>query len=226
MKVALITGANRGIGKEIARQLALKGFTVLLTGRDFSKAKQAAAEMDGHVIPLQLDVRSEEDTATVAKYIAENFPALDVLVNNAGVISSVPAMKASVDDIMKVLETNYFGLVRVTHALLPPLMKSKDARIINISSGMGALDDLQSGGYAPYRLSKAHLNAYTILLAAEFMSSSVKVNAVCPGWVKTDMGGRGASRSVQKGAETPVWLATEREIPSGKFFRDKKVISW
>ncbi len=226
MKVALVTGANRGIGKEIARQLAEKTFTVLLTARDYQKAEVAAQEIDGDVVPLKLDVRSDEDSVAATKYIQEHYKSLDVLVNNAGVISSVRAVNASVNDLMKVLDTNYFGMVRVTHALLPLLRNSSDARIINISSGMGALADLEAGGYAPYRLSKANLNAYTILLAAELRATSVKVNAVCPGWVKTDMGGAGALRSVSKGAETPVWLATEKNISTGKFFRDKHEIEW
>lgn len=130
--------------------------------------------------------------------------------------------ECKVEDLLPVFEVNYYGVVRLTGAVLH-LLKKSQGKIINISSGMGALDDL-TGGYAPYRLSKAHLNAYTLLLANELRGSGVKVNAVCPGWVKTDMGGPGAPRTVEKGAETPVWLALDDNEITGKFVRDKKII--
>ncbi|NUN09765.1 MAG: SDR family oxidoreductase [Ignavibacteriaceae bacterium] len=223
-KIILVTGANRGIGKEICRQLAESDASVLLSARDFIKAKGAASEMKGRVTPVQLDVTSPESAENVVNTIKNEFGRLDVLINNAGIIGKKPLAECAVDDLKEVFEVNYFGAVRLTKACLP-LLKQSQGSIINISSGMGALGDL-TGGYGPYRLSKAHLNAYTILLANELRGSGVRANAVCPGWVKTEMGGAGATRTVEKGAETPVWLALEDKEITGKFIRDKKIISW
>lgn len=130
-----------------------------------------------------------------------------------------------IEDIKRVLETNYFGPMRVTKYLLPLLQKSTDGRIINMSSQMGEIDSLKGGGYASYRLSKTNLNMWTILLAGE-LKGAVKVNAMCPGWVKTDMGGQSAPRTVQQGADTAVWLATEAKTETGKFFSNRKEVSW
>jgi len=124
------------------------------------------------------------------------------------------------------MKTNFMGPVRTSKYFMPLLKKSADARIINLSSGMGELSSLQSGGYGAYRLSKTSLNAFTILLASELQQEGIKVFALCPGWVQTDMGGKGATRSVEKGAETAVWLATDKQSLNGKFYRDKKVIDW
>ena len=225
-KIVLITGSNRGIGKEIARQMNVLGWQVIATARDQAKAQQAAEEIGNGVIGFPLDVTNEDSVNRAANFVHEKFTKLDVLINNAGIIGNRSMVDFDLEQIKAVMDTNFIGPIRTSKYFLPLLKKSEDARIINISSGMGELASLQEGGYAAYRLSKTALNAFTILLAAELDSSSVKVVSMCPGWVKTDMGGAGATRPVEKGAETAVWLATSNDLKTGKSYRDKKVISW
>ena len=161
----------------------------------------------------------------LAEQITEEVGYIDVLINTAGVIKGEPGATGSEMSLTKsTFNTNLFGAWNMVHYFLPLLKKSSDPRIINISSGMGAWADL-SGGYAPYRISKTSLNALTLLLSNE-LAGNIKVNAMCPGWVKTDMGGSNATRDVVKGAETAVWLSTATEIPHGKFLRDMKEIEW
>lgn len=230
--VVLVTGANRGIGFEICQQLAALGHNVILTARHGDKGATAAKSLDGSVDFIQLDVTSDDSVTRCAADVEERYGRLDVLINNAAIIKPDPKEKAkslktaTANEIKIVMETNFFGPLRMNHAFLPLLLQSREGRIINMSSGMGELDDLKYGGYAGYRLSKAGLNAQTIQLAAELKTTNIKVNAMCPGWVRTDMGGASASRSVSRGAETAVWLATTATIPTGKFWRDKKEISW
>ena len=225
MKTAVVTGANRGIGKEIARQLVQKGFRVVLTARDGEKARRAAAEIGGAVIALELDVASDESTLAFGILLRDHVDRVDVLINNAGLIGRRRLLDFDIQEIHEVLETNLFGALRTVKTVLPLMPESPGSRIINISSEMGAWSELR-GGHAGYRLSKVSLNAFTVMLAGELRNTSIKVNAMCPGWVRTEMGGPGASRSVEKGAETALWLATEPEIPSGKFFSDKRVVEW
>ena len=135
-------------------------------------------------------------------------------------------MDANLAEVDKHMKSNFYGPWNMSQAFYPLLKKSVDARIMNISSGMGALEDLKLGGNAPYRISKTALNGLTILMASELKNSGIKVNAMCPGWVRTDMGGSGAPRNVEQGADTAVWLATTKEISTGKFYRDRKEISW
>ena len=225
MKTAVVTGANRGIGKEIARQLVQKGFRVVLTARDGEKARRAAAEIGGAVIALELDVASDESTLAFGILLRDQVDRVDVLINNAGIIGRRRLLDFDIQEIHEVLETNLFGAVRTVKTVLPLMPESPESRIINISSEMGAWSELR-GGHAGYRLSKVSLNAFTVMLAGELRNTSIKVNAMCPGWVRTEMGGPGASRSVEKGAETALWLATEPDIPSGKFFSDKRVVGW
>ena len=226
MAIALVTGGNRGIGLEICRQLAERGLTVVLTARDLSKGQKAASSLQGQVVVRRLDVTDDASVGDLAGALRQEFGVLDVLVNNAAISRGSRGLADSdLETIREIMETNFFGPIRVTQALLPLLRKSSDARIINITSGMGSLDELL-GGYAGYRLSKAGLNAQTILLANELRGSHIKVNAVCPGWVRTDMGGRSAPRSVAEGADTAVWLATAPDVPTGKSFRNREVIAW
>ena len=225
-RVILVSGGNRGIGKEICRQLGKLGDVVYLGSRDLESGKKEASKMEGKVIPLQFDVTQESDIRSAFTKIQNDQGRLDVLINNAGIfVGSDGLIKPDIGAIKKTFEANFFGPILINSVFIPLLKKSKEGRIINMSSGMGALDDLV-GGYAGYRLSKTGLNAQTILLANELASDGIRVNSMCPGWVRTDMGGAGASRSVEKGAETAVWLAREKRIPTGKFFRDKKVIPW
>jgi NAD(P)-dependent dehydrogenase (short-subunit alcohol dehydrogenase family) len=225
-KIALVTGTNRGIGKEVARELAVLGWQVIATARDASKANQAASEIGHGVIGLPLDVTDETSVQSAASFVQEHYAHLDVLINNAGVMGNHSMLDFDLEQVTRVIDANFMGPVRTSKYLLPLLGKSKDGRIINISSGMGELASLEQGGYGAYRLSKTALNAFTILLSAELRNSTVKVISMCPGWVKTDMGGAGASRSVEKGAKTAVWLAASGEAKSGKFYRDKKIIPW
>ena len=219
--IALVSGANRGIGAEIARQLATdQGFLVLAGARDTAKV----AAIDG-LLPLVLEV-SDHASVDAARDRFEADPGrLDVLVNNAGVGGSYTqgAADFDLDDAKRTLETNLFGAWRLAQAALPLLRASDDGRIVNVSSGAGQLDDMQ-GGYPAYRISKSGLNALTRILAAE--ERGVRSNALCPGWVRTDMGGSGAPRSVAEGADTAVWLATDPEVGSGGFYRDRKPIPW
>lgn len=223
MKTILVTGGNRGIGKEICRQLAADGHHVLLGSRDFTKGKAAAAEMSGKVEVVKLDVGDEESRLELAKQLTQ----LDVLINNAGILPGNKGADAvTMEEVRQVLEINYFGVWSLIQNLLPQLRQASEGRIINMSSSMGAHAGLASGRHASYRVSKANLNDLTILLAADLASEGIKVNAMDPGWVRTDMGGAGASRSVEQGADTAVWLATTPVLPNGKFWRDRKQIAW
>jgi len=225
--IILVTGANRGIGLEICKQLLAKNCEVIASGRDLEKLQKAfAAEQKNQVHFLEMDVSSPESILHAPEIAGKQFSHLDVLINNAGIISNRTSLtNMKWEDFEKVQATNFYGPLQVIRAFLPMLRKKKGSRIINISSGMGAWDDLV-GNYAAYRMSKHSMNAMTQMLAHELQNENISVNAVCPGWVRTEMGGSGASRSVEKGAETPVWLALEKNIPTGKFFRDKKVIEW
>ena len=219
--VALVSGASRGIGAEIVRQLAADhGFLVFAGARD----PEEVAEQEG-VEPIRLDV-TDQSTIDAARERIEADPGrLDVLVNNAGLTGpwADRAAEEDLDQAHAVLETNLFGAWRLTQAVVPLLRRSDDARIVNVSSGAGQLNDM-NGGYPSYRISKSGLNALTRILANE--ESGIRANSVCPGWVRTDMGGRGAPRSVEEGADTAVWLATDPDVGSGGFFRNRQPIPW
>jgi NAD(P)-dependent dehydrogenase (short-subunit alcohol dehydrogenase family) len=219
--VALVSGASRGIGAEIARELAADhGFHVFAGARD----PDDVAERDG-IEPIRIDV-TDQATIEVARERIESDPGrLDVLVNNAGITGpwSDAAAEEDLEQAHAVLETNLFGAWRLTQAMLPLLRRSEDARIVNVSSGAGQLTDM-NGGYPSYRISKSGLNALTRILANE--ETGIRANSVCPGWVRTDMGGRGAPRSVEEGADTAVWLATDPDVGSGGFFRNRQPIPW
>jgi NAD(P)-dependent dehydrogenase (short-subunit alcohol dehydrogenase family) len=224
-KTAIVTGANRGIGKEIVDQLIKEGFKVISTGRSLSKLKLAAENAGPNVIPFELDVSSDKSCRLFEMFLKENFTKIDVLVNNAGIMGESAISAFDLQQVEKVMDTNFYGSIRLSKIVFPFLNQSNDGRIINISSGMGEIQSL-NGSHAAYRLSKLALNGFTIMLANDFGNTKVKVNAICPGWCKTDMGGTEAPRTPSKGAETVVWLATEKHIPNGKFFRDKEEISW
>jgi NAD(P)-dependent dehydrogenase (short-subunit alcohol dehydrogenase family) len=228
-RVALVSGGNRGIGREIARQLAGLGYTVAIGSRDLARGRQAAEELGDHVVAFQLDVTDAKSIERCIAAVGEEFGRLDVLVNNAGVSGggwSTSAVDIDLDEVREVLDTNLFGAWRLTQAALPLMRRNGYGRVVNISSGMGQLSDM--GGHSPsYRVSKTGLNAFTRMLTAELGEENILVNSVCPGWVRTDMGGANASRSVEKGAETPVWLATlPDDGPRGGFFRDRGPIPW
>ncbi len=225
--IALVSGANRGIGRETARQLAERGYDVIVTARDEEAARAAAGEIGARA--LQLDVSDPASIERAAAAVAEDPGSLDVLVNNAGIGSDfgVSGTEPDFDAIQRALDTNFFGAYRLTIALLPLLRRSEHPRIVNVSSGMGAINEM--GGWSPgYRVSKAALNAMTRILATELEGDGVKVNSACPGLVATDMGDQfGATKPVEDGASGVVWLATlPDDGPSGGFFRDGRQISF
>jgi NAD(P)-dependent dehydrogenase (short-subunit alcohol dehydrogenase family) len=227
--VALVTGATRGIGREVARQLADRGYAVIVTARDAAKAEALAAELGGGAVALELDV---SDPASIDAAVAElgaEPGRLDVLVNNAGIGPDfgVSATEPDFDKIEQTLATNLFGAYRLAVGLLALLRESDHPRIVNVSSGMGGVTEM--GGWSPgYRLSKAGLNAVTRMLSTELAEAGFLVNSACPGFVDTDMGGpMGATKPVADGAAGIVWLATlPDDGPTGGFFRDGKAIAF
>lgn len=222
--LALVTGANRGLGLEIARQLSARGFGILLGARD-AEAGQAAAESLGAAW-LPLDVAEAESVREAADWARAEHGRLDVLVNNAGLLLDEGRGVLDLDetDALATLEVNLLGPWRVAAAFAP--LMGKGGRIVNVSSGAGQLSSM--GGWAPaYSVSKAALNALTLQLAQALKGRGIAVNAACPGWVRTRMGGSGAPKSVEDGADTPVWLATDAPAGvTGKFFRDRREIPW
>jgi NAD(P)-dependent dehydrogenase (short-subunit alcohol dehydrogenase family) len=235
-KVAVVTGANRGIGFETCRQLAKRGMTVVLAARDEGKGRAAAERLRQEGLDVAfapVDVSDDASVRGMARHIGKTHGRVDVLVNNAGIMidggtrddaSGTGVLQAKIETLRRTMEVNVYGALRVTQALLP-LMPKDGARIVNVSSGMGQLSDM-NGGWPAYRMSKTALNALTRIFADELKETGIRVNSICPGWVKTDMGGAGATRTPEQGADTIVWLATGRDAPTGGFFRDRKSIPW
>ena len=227
-RVALVSGGNRGIGQEICRQLAEGGYTVILGSRDEQQGQEAAEKLDGEVHARQLDVTDEEGVNRLAESIEEEFGRLDVLVNNAGISNDdgQSGVEADLDRVREAMEANLFGAWRLSKVAIPLMQRHGYGRIVNISSGLGALEDM-GGGQPAYRISKTSLNALTRILSSELRGTGILVNSVCPGWVQTDMGGSNASRTVEEGADTPVWAATLQDSgPTGGFFRNRRPIAW
>ncbi|MBD2504473.1 SDR family NAD(P)-dependent oxidoreductase [Anabaena azotica] len=227
-KRALITGANRGIGFAIAQGLLAKGYEVIITSRSLDHAQQAAQKLQSKVIPIELDVSDDDSINQAVATLHPQIDRLDVLINNAGVYpdEGVNILTISRELLDVTMNANTFGPIRMVQAFLPLLEKSQDARVINVSSGYGALESL-SADVPSYCLSKLALNGATMMLAQALQAKGIVINAMCPGWVKTDMGGASAPRSPEQGADTAIWLATEAPSHiSGKFLRDRQVISF
>jgi NAD(P)-dependent dehydrogenase (short-subunit alcohol dehydrogenase family) len=226
--IALVTGANRGIGLEVVRQLAQRGFTAVLGSRDLERGRAAAEALGGlEVEPRRLDVSDPDSVRQLARGLEADFGRLDVLVNNAGILYDTwqRGIDADVDVVHEALETNLFGAWRTTEACLPLLRRSEHGRIVNVSSGSGSLSSMGAGTPA-YSISKAALNALTRILAAELRRDGILVNAVCPGWVDTDMGGPGG-RPVEQGAGSVMWaVLLQDDGPTGGFFRDGRQVEW
>jgi NAD(P)-dependent dehydrogenase (short-subunit alcohol dehydrogenase family) len=230
-RIVLITGANRGIGVETAQQLARRGFQVIITARDSAKGQEAAQAIvasGGKASFLTLDVSNSASVWKAADQFAAIADHLDILVNNAGIYpdEGLSILKLPRDRLVDTFQTNTFGPLEVTQAFLPYLRKAPAARIINVSSGYGQIDGMSSN-VPSYCLSKHSLNGLTIMLADALQTDRIAVNSMCPGWVRTDMGGANATRSVEEGADTAVWLAAEapHEL-TGKIFRDRAEIPW
>jgi NAD(P)-dependent dehydrogenase (short-subunit alcohol dehydrogenase family) len=228
--VALVTGANRGIGLELVRRLAQRGYTVILGSRDPEKGEAAAAELRGQGLQVEARAVDVTDAAGIDALGAslESDPGrLDVLVNNAAIHYDTwqTGVDADLDVVREALETNVLGAWRTAQACLPPLRRSPHARLVNVSSGAGSISEMGAGTPA-YSVSKAALNALTRILAAELRADGVLVNAVCPGWVATDMGGAGG-RPVEEGAASVMWaVELPDDGPTGGFFRDGRPVDW
>jgi NAD(P)-dependent dehydrogenase (short-subunit alcohol dehydrogenase family) len=237
-RVALVTGANKGIGLEIARQLAQRGHTVFLGARDAARGREAAEKLRAEGLdarPLPLDVTDDASVAAAAAALGKDPGRLDVLVNNAGIaIDDGPPSRVSLDVVRRTYETNVFGVVRVTQALLPLLRRSPAGRVVNLSSSLGSLArnsdpswDFASVKLLAYNSSKSALNAITVQLAWELRDTPVKVNAADPGYVATDMNRHQGVRTVEQGATAPVRLATlPADGPSGGFFDEAGPVPW
>ncbi|WP_332899903.1 SDR family NAD(P)-dependent oxidoreductase [Haladaptatus sp. CMSO5] len=221
-QVALVTGATRGIGEEVASILASHGATVYAGARDVDDVTLDTQH------PIRLDVTDVGEIQAAADRLRDEHGKLDILVNNAGVVGSGRALhEIDIDALDHTLSVNLCGATLVARACLPLLLETDAPRIVNLSSGMGALGERMSGGYPAYRISKTGINGLTAYLHGEYNRRGLLTNSVCPGWVRTDMGGSGASRSVEEGADTPAWLARFAPgSPSGKFWRSRKVIDW
>lgn len=234
-RIALVTGANRGLGFETSRQLARRGIRVILTGRHPAKGQEAVERLRAEHLPVEflpLDVTNPEDVSRLTATIADRHGHLEVLVNNAGVLleaadpSATGVLTGALEMVQQAFDTNTLGPLRLCQALVPLMRVQGYGRVVNVSSGMGQLAEM-NGGYPAYRLSKTALNALTRMLADELKGSNILVNSVCPGWVRTDMGGPHASRTIEEGVDTIVWLATlPNGSPSGLFFRDRQPMAW
>lgn len=229
-RIAIVTGANRGIGLEVVRQLAQKGITVILGSRDLTKGEAAAAKLvdEGlQVLPRQLDVNDLHSITQLVAEVEQTFGQLDVLVNNAGILYDTwqQPSTASLDTVQEAIDTNTLGPWRMCQVFVPLLRRSRHGRIVNVSSGAGSLTSMGSSTPA-YSVSKAALNALTRTLAAELKSANILVNAVCPGWVATEMGGAGG-RPVTEGGSSVLWaVMLPDDGPTGGFFRDGQPLPW
>jgi NAD(P)-dependent dehydrogenase (short-subunit alcohol dehydrogenase family) len=236
--VAVVTGANRGLGLETARQLARRDIQVIITSRNTGKGEMAMEKLlaEGLDVLFQpLDVTSESSVADLGAFIHSRCGRIDILVNNAGIFldmhgsedtGNTSVFNASLDTLTTTLKTNLYGPLLLAQELTPLMKQHHYGRIVNVSSGMGQLSDME-GRSPAYRISKTALNALTRILAAETQGYNILVNSVCPGWVRTDMGGPNAERTLEEGASGIVWAATlPDDGPNGGFFRDGQPIPW
>lgn len=230
-KVAIVTGGNRGIGLEIGRQLARRGLRVLLAARDRARGEEAAAALRDEGLDAdfhRLDVTDQTSVRRLVKDVADRIGRADVLVNNAAIYvdRGLSAVEVDLALVRQTMETNFYGPLRLCRLFVPLMQRHGYGRVVNVSSRMGSLHHM--GGRAlAYRTSKTALNALTRVLAAELQGTNILVNSVDPGWVRTEMGGDHAARSVEEGADTAVWLATLPDDGStGGFFRDRQPVQW
>ncbi len=231
-RVALVTGANRGLGLETSRQLLASEMTVVMAGRDQAALQRARNTLDEDArassLAVPIDVTDAHSIEAAYRIVRERVGSVDVLVNNAAVLlfENEDVLSIPASAYRQTFETNVFGVIDVCRTFLPDMLHRRYGRVVNVSSGAGQLATMTT--YAPaYSISKAALNAFTRILASTYGEAGVLVNAVDPGWVRTDMGGPSAPRSLQEGTDTIVWLATlPDDGPSGKFFHDRRAIHW
>lgn len=228
-KVALVTGGNRGIGFEVVKQLVLKGYSVILTSRDRDKGLKALQKFDtlkADIIYLEMDLDNQESIQKAAQIVNERYGRLDVLINSAGIILENKKLLDDPEILERTMQTNFFGAFHVIQSFMPLMERHQFGRIVNVSSEYGALDQLSRSGVGAYKLSKYALNGLTQLVAAE-ASDDIKINAVDPGWVSSDMGGKSAPITPKQAAESILLLAnTDPSCPNGGFFRNGKQIPW
>lgn len=234
--IAIVTGAGRGLGFATGCELARRGYLTVFTARDGVALDQAAGAIPGgtDVRLMPLDITRQADVDALLNFIVKQFGRADVLINNAGILIegdidgnlNPSAFTVPPEVVLKTFETNTLGAYRLCQAFLPLMKKNNYGRVVNVSSGMGQLTDM-GGAWPAYRISKTALNALTRTFATELDGTNVKVNSVCPGWVRTAMGGRGATRTLEQGIAGIVWAATLADNgPTGGFFRDGKAIEW
>ena len=230
-RVALVTGGNRGIGFEICRLLAATGVEVVLGARNSNKAQEASERLaaeDRSVIPMALDVTSPDSIEAAVKRIDREQGRLDILVNNAGIFLDKDGRAETIDlyRVRLTMETNTFGPILLCQAALPLMRRQGYGRIVNLASELGSLTNMETL-YPAYRMSKTALIAYSRVLANELTGTGILVNAMCPGWVKTEMGGPNADREIEDSADTALWLATlPDDGPTGGFFKDREPLPW
>ena len=230
--VAVVTGGNRGIGFEICKELSNIGCSVILTSRNVEQGKQAVAKLNDdnkNVVYHKLDVTNSKDIESLRNWVLNKYGRVDILINNAGIYidEGISVFKVDESIVKETLETNFFGAFKICRALVPIMRKNGYGRILNISSGYGAMSEM-AGYHAAYRISKAALNALTLIMADELSGGDIRVNAVCPGWVSTDMGGKMAPVSAEKAAKdiVHVVMMDKEQVSTGTFFRYKKPIAW
>jgi len=237
-RVALVTGGNRGLGLETCRQLGQLGYIVILTARHTNQGREQVDLLKGEGLDVRFyhaDVNDSNSIGSLYEYVMSDFGRCDVLINNAGILIEkadhlnedlFERLRHDKNSLMITLETNVAGPYLLSEAFGPIMRKNRYGRIVNVSSGMGQLSEMQEG-FPAYRISKAGVNAVTRIFAALYRGHNVLVNSICPGWVKTDMGGQNAPKSIPQGVDTIIWAATLPDGgPTGGFFRDRHPIPW